>query len=129
MQPRGHQLSNPLIWNVSKHHSEGYRDKAKHKSNSPCWCSLPRYGESGAAHEDDHNLPSYDDELYGHEKVIPLNAFEDVEFVVQATIVVLIEDLHPDEGVEDHGLLVVSSVAGYWGSSEIEHQCHDMLVY
>ena len=58
-------------------------------------------GESVTANEDDHNLSSNNDELDAEEKIIPLHAFEDVHLVINAPIVVLIKDLHPDKGIED----------------------------
>lgn len=51
--------------------------------------------------EDNHDLSSDDDELNANKEVIPLHAFEDVQFVVDASVVVLVENLHPDEGIED----------------------------
>ena len=53
------------------------------------------------ADEDDHDLSPNNDELDGNEEVVPVHSFEDVHFVVDASIVILVEDLHPDEGIED----------------------------
>ena len=52
------------------------------------------------ADEDDHDLSPNDDELYGNEKVVSMHSLEDIHFVVDASIVVLVENLHPDEGIE-----------------------------
>lgn len=51
--------------------------------------------------EDDHNLSPNNDELNGNEEVIPVHSFEDIHFVIDASIVILVENLHPDEGIED----------------------------
>ena len=52
-----------------------------------------RAAESGdvegfAADEDDHDLAADHDDVYGDEKPISVDTFEDVEFVVQAAIAV-----------------------------------------
>lgn len=57
--------------------------------------------ESVTPEEDDHDLSPNNDELNDNEEVIPLYSFEDVHLVVNASVVVLIENLHPDEGIED----------------------------
>lgn len=68
--------------------------------------------------EDDQDLATNHDDIDGDEEPIPMNAFEDIKLVVQAPIaihvsthsptgrkllLVLIENLHPDERVENEG--------------------------
>ena len=53
------------------------------------------------ADEDNHDLSPNDDELDGNEEVVPVHSFEDIHFVVDASVVILVENLHPDEGIED----------------------------
>lgn len=57
--------------------------------------------EGVTTNEDDHDLSPNNDELDANEEVIPLYAFEDVHLVVDASVVVLVEYLHPHEGIED----------------------------
>ena len=58
-------------------------------------------GEGVTADEDDHDLSSNNDELDAKKKKISVHAFEDVHLVIDAPVVVLIEDLHPHKGIED----------------------------
>lgn len=70
------------------------------------------------ADEDDEDLAANHDRVDGDEKPVSVNTLEDVELVVQAPIaihvsmqplagrgflLVLVENLHPDECVEDEG--------------------------
>lgn len=57
--------------------------------------------EGVTADEYDHDLSPNNDELDADEEIIPLYAFEDVHLVVDASVVVLVENLHPNEGIED----------------------------
>ena len=63
--------------------------------------------ERSAANKDDHDLSSNNDELNPNEEPVPLYAFEYIEFIVKPPIIVLIENLHPDKGVENDGLQLV----------------------
>lgn len=49
-----------------------------------------------------------------------MDANEDVEFVVEMTVVVLVEDLQLDEDVEDYGAHLLFWVGQKVGSSEVE---------
>ena len=57
--------------------------------------------EGVTAEEDDDDLSPDNDKLDANEEVIPLYAFEDVHLIVDASVIVLVENLHPDEGVEN----------------------------
>ena len=77
--------------------------------------------ECFASNEDDHDLASNHDEIYGHEKPITTDALKDIKLVVKSTIarswlalleitrcgklysLPLIENLHPYESIEDKG--------------------------
>ena len=60
-------------------------------------------GERATTDEHDHDLAGDHDNGDGDEEVVVLHTGEDVELVVEAAVVELVEDLHPDEGVEDDG--------------------------
>jgi hypothetical protein len=55
------------------------------------------------ANKDDGNLYPDHNGINGDEESIPMDAHANVEVVVEAPAVELVEDLHPDEGVEDYG--------------------------
>ena len=77
--------------------------------------------ECFASNENDHDLASNHDEIYGHEKPITTDALKDIKLVVKSTIarswlalleiarcekfysLPLIENLHPYESIEDKG--------------------------
>ena len=63
--------------------------------------------EGGSANENYHNLARNDYELNADEKEIAVNALEDVQFVIESPVVVLVKDLHPNKCVEDQGLQLV----------------------
>ena len=50
--------------------------------------------------EDDGDLGADHDDVHGDEVVVLVDADEYVEFVVETSVVVLVEDLEPDEHVE-----------------------------
>ena len=86
------------------------------------------------ADEDDHDLASNHDNVDDDEEKVAMYPFEDVELVVKAPIVELIEDLHPNESIEDHGiqfglkLLILDRVLEDCRTAKIHHKCHDELV-
>ena len=75
--------------------------------------------ESRATNEDDHDLAGDDDELNGDEEVIACDPFEDVQLIVQAPIVILIEDLHPHKRVEDDCLQLFLLAARLIGENRL----------
>jgi len=59
--------------------------------------------ESSTTHKNDQDLATDHDAVDTNEEIITMDTFEDVEFVIQTTVVELVEYLHPNEGIEDHG--------------------------
>ena len=59
-----------------------------------------------------------------------MDTFEDVELVIETTIVEFVEDLHPDESVEDHSVELFLTCAGSkdFIACKVEHECDDELV-
>ena len=57
--------------------------------------------EGVTPYEDDHNLSPHNDDLNGNEEIVTLYTFKYVHLVVNASVVVLVEDLHPHEGIEN----------------------------
>lgn len=82
--------------------------------------------ESTRSDKDNGNLQSNHEDVDDDEELIAVDTFEDVELVVETTVVELVEDLHPYEGVEDDGVelkhLVLGSavVAEDFGADEVE---------
>lgn len=60
----------------------GDGQQAENDANGPLDAGLGVDGESGAADEDDKDLPPDDDELDADEEFVVEDAFEDVETVV-----------------------------------------------
>ncbi len=77
------------------------RDGAKADREAPFlaiqWDDLER----SATHENDQHLPADHDKVDDHEEPVARNPFEDVEPIVEAPVVDLVEDLQPHEGIED----------------------------
>lgn len=89
--------------------------------------------ERGAPDEDDGDLRAHHDEVDNDEEDVAVDALQDVELVVQAAVVELVEDLHPDEGVEHHSvelqhlIRVLGVVAQNLGSGEVQDERHRQL--
>lgn len=75
--------------------------------------------ERGATEVGDSDLGTDHDDVHGYEVVVLGNADEDVEFVVEAAVVVLVEDLEPHEHVEDDGAHFVVGVGQEFGTCEV----------
>ena len=71
------------------------------------------------------------------EEIVLEHALKDIELVVKTTVVKLVEDLHPNEGVEDDCVhltskkparVILEIIPKYFGSSKIEYKRHNELV-
>ena len=56
-----------------------------------------------------------------------MNIDKDVQFVVEAAVVVLVEDLQPDEHVEDHGAHFIFRVGEELGACEVKNETGNHL--
>ena len=63
----------------------------------------PHDAECRTAEKYNDHLAAYHDDIQSDEVVVLVDVHKDVEFVVEAPVVVLIEDLQPNEHVEDDG--------------------------
>lgn len=90
------------------------------------------YAKGCTSNEKDQELAANNDQLYSHEPIVAEYALEDIEFVVYApaatqilvsellqqywtigtNLLVLIENLHPDEDVENKRLKLILFVCG-----------------
>ncbi len=61
----------------------------------------PDDAEGSTAEECNDDLTPDHDTVDPDEEPVPVQTSQDIEFVVQPAVVELVEDLHPDEGVED----------------------------
>ena len=59
--------------------------------------------ESLTSNKNDHDLTTDHDAVDPDEPKVAVDALEDIEFVVETSVVELVEDLHPNESVENHG--------------------------
>jgi hypothetical protein len=64
-------------------------------------------GKRSTTNEYNHDLACNNDELYDNEKVIPVQALEYVQLVVEPPVVVLIEYLHPNKSIENQCLQLI----------------------
>lgn len=83
---------------------------------------------------DDHYLTPDHDAVDTEEPVVPEHAFEDVQLVVKSPVVKLIENLHPNEGVENDSVELQLTFVGAETApeklvaSEVEHKGDGKLV-
>ncbi len=89
--------------------------------------------ECTTTNEDDGDLCTNHDAVDANEEVVVLQTSENVELVIQTTIVELVEDLHPNESVENHGVelkllcRVAQVVLEDSTSSEVEDESDNQL--
>lgn len=57
--------------------------------------------DSCTSNKNDHDLATDHNGIDAQEEVVLEHALEDIELVVKTTVVELVKDLHPNEGVED----------------------------
>lgn len=109
------------------------REGSEDKADSPLYAINRCNAEGTATNKDDCYLGADHDTVDTDEEEIALKTFEDVEFVVETTVVELVEDLHPDESVEDHGIelellsRVGDIVAEDLLACKVENEGHDQL--
>jgi hypothetical protein len=89
--------------------------------------------EGTRANEDDQHLETNHEDVNEDEELVAVNALENVELVVQTSVVKLVEDLYPDEGVENDGIelerlfLNVLVVSKDGRSGEVQNEGDDKL--
>lgn len=121
-----HDPANEFVGDEANDHSNWQRERSQHKTNGPLrTLAKARHRKGRTANEDDQHLTSDDDELDADEPLVAPDALHDVEFVVDPTRVVLVEDLHKDKGVEHHRLHVFGVPRKDRLSGKVEHKRHD----
>lgn len=110
-----------FIRNQTNEDTDRQRNEADDDGDGPLRTIQTDYTERFTANENNHDLSTYHYCVYYYEEDISMDSFEYVEFVVKTAIAVfpqlvskillewkciwyvleLIEDLHPDEGIED----------------------------
>ena len=96
----GDEFLNECIWNQPNDDCNRKRDHANDQTDSPLRTVYSGDREGMATNKNDQDLPTHDDELDSKEPPIAEHAFKDIETIVQAARVPLVEDLHPNEGIE-----------------------------
>jgi len=76
-------------------------ERGEDDGNTPVLAVDALNRERATANEHDHDLAGDHDDRDGDEEVVVLHTRENVELVVETAVVELVEDLHPDESVED----------------------------
>jgi hypothetical protein len=74
--------------------------QCRKQRDSPLSPIKPSNTECLTPDKNNHDLPCYHDAIDPQEPEVAMDAFENVEFVIQSAVVDLVEDLHPDERVE-----------------------------
>lgn len=99
------------------------------KTNTPLPSVDPVDGESSASNERDGNLAANHDKVDHNEEVVALDTLENVELIVEPSVIEFVEDLHPDERVENHATdcNVVSWSVEDLGASIVQNEGGDKL--
>ena len=105
----GHNLE-PMIWEESDTDSPRQAECGDYDADSPLRTIQANNAESATTDKGDGDLTTHHDAVDNDEEEIAVQASEDVEAVIQSSVVELVEDLHPDEGVEHNGSPLVFGV-------------------
>jgi hypothetical protein len=98
--------SKPLVWEKPNKHSPRQTERCDDDRNRPLSPveAIRINVENAIANTHNSDLQANHDAVDSDEEPIALNASEDVELIVKAAAVELVEDLHPDEHVEYDGI-------------------------
>ncbi len=102
-EPRWDHFSDEFVRNETEHHGYWNGKQAEDYGVSPLCTIEAVCAESFATNEYYHDLPRNDDELNADEQVIPLNPLKNVHLVVEPSVVILIENCHPNKRIEYQG--------------------------
>lgn len=125
------------VWNDAQDHSPWETAHRADQAHSPEDTGESSHAEGGTANVYDHDLAADHNEVDAQEPVVAEHALEDIEVVVEATVVELVKDLHPDEGVEDDcgelagaktGVCVGEVGVEEFVAGEVEHEGYGQLV-
>jgi hypothetical protein len=89
------------IWYELQHCGPGDTEGSASNTYRPLRAIQPGDTERRASDEDNKHLSTNHQGVDHHKPSVFQNTLEDIEPVVQSTTVQLVEDLHPDEGVEN----------------------------
>lgn len=98
-----HDGLGPAVGKLADQRAPGDGDGTEPDRHAPFLAVQTSNLEGFPADEDDEDLAADHDGVDDPEEVVVRDALEDVEFVVEAAVVQLVEDLEPDKGVEDEG--------------------------
>jgi hypothetical protein len=126
----------PLVGEVLDTDCPWDTDRAQDNGNGPL-CSVYTAGldtKWPTANEDDQDLQTDDHEHNADEEPVAKYALKHIDLVIEASVIEDVEDLHPDEDIEDEGVeleLLVGIreiVAEDVATSEVEHEDNGELV-
>lgn len=120
----GTETEKKVVRDEADQDSDWEGDCADRNGDGPLGRAKAFSREGAAAEGDNEDLAPDCYKIDDKKERVAGDAFKDIEFVVEAAIVELIEDLHPDVDVEDKGfemaLLILGIVAEDFIASEIE---------
>ena len=128
----GDTLPDELIRNQANNDTDGQREETQDYRVAPLSTVESGHLEGDTTNEDDHRLTTNHDSQDDDEEPVVGDALENIETVIEPAVVQCVEDLHPDEGVEDQGWqllpLVFAVVAEDRLAGKVEDKGDDQLV-
>lgn len=113
--------SKPLIRTQPHHNRPRPRQRRNQDTNGPLDAINRDDAEGCLADKCDQDLASHHETVDDNEEVVPVQAREDIEFVVKPSVVKFVEDLHPYKCVEDDGAtLRVWVVEESWAFGKVQ---------
>lgn len=128
-------LGEPLVREYSDQHTPRQTESSNNDGDSPL-NTIETVGvdiENAVTNKDDGDLESDHDAVDEDEEQVAVDADKDVKLVVEASAVEFVEDLHPDEDVEDDGVelelfgLEAGVVVKDGAAGEVENEDNDQL--
>lgn len=91
-----------MIGNTPQDNSPWETEDSATNGDSPLDASKRFHAKRGAANEDYHDLTANHQAIDSHKPVVFVHSLENVEPVVETSIIEFVEDLHPDERIKDY---------------------------
>ena len=105
------EFLNEGVWDQPNDDCDWKRDHANNQTDSPLRTVYSGDRKGMATYENDQDLSTHDDELNSNEPPIAEHAFKNIETIVQAARVPLVEYLHPNKGIEHNRREYIAFVA------------------
>lgn len=120
----------PVVWEQADKYSPWQGQTAENDRDAPVSPIDALNGEGSASNVHDHDLATNHNGQDRNQEVIAEESDKNVKLVVQSSVVEHVEDLEPDESVENNraDLAAIAFNVENHGSGVVENECDDELI-